>query len=171
MTRARDVATQGGLTLISTTTVSAATEYVVNNLNPSIKYKLVGNVWGSSANALFQFRSRQNNVAVTSGYYGASYISRYNNSSGVHYWSNNAVLFTLFNIGTSDPQSALFDMDFYISADRTVMTLTGSVFDYYTNGNVALGCTVTGMTTCNGLSLRPDAGNTSGVISLYRYNV
>lgn len=171
MTRARDVATQGGLTLIGTQTLSAASGGIFTGLTADTKYRVTGNVYGSVSGTYMRFNARENSTNKNSGYYGASYRALYNNTSGMHYYSSNATLFTIFNYHTSIETPSIFSADIYLSPSRQSMTIHGTAYDYYTNGSFFFGCENHTMTACNGFSFFTDNGTMSGSISLYKYNV
>jgi hypothetical protein len=67
MTRARDVATQGGLVLLNTTTFTAQSSVSINNIFSSLytNYKILINFDGSSGYSRIQMRTGGTNTAGT----------------------------------------------------------------------------------------------------------
>lgn len=169
MTKARDNATQGGLVLVGTQSLSAVSEVNFTNLLPGTKYKITGSIYGSVSGAIMRINAKEDATLKSTGYYGASYRALYNNSSAVHYYSSNATLFSIFNYHTSAEQPSVFNAEVYISPSKTSMTLHGTAYDYYTNGSLFFGCENHAMTNCNGINFNPSLGTLSGTMSIYKY--
>jgi hypothetical protein len=169
LTKARDVATQGGLVLINTTTLSAASSYIATNLVANTRYRVVFSGWATNNGEVLNLRFRQGSTDVTSGYFGGSFYMNYLGTSGNYLNDNNGGSARVANLA-NDTNFANISFDL-ITIDGVKGNIQGTGFAPY-GGSYAIlfGKTIGGMTAANGFNLFVSSGTMTGKISLYKYS-
>jgi hypothetical protein len=173
MTKARDVATQGGLVLLNTTAFTAQSSVSINNVFNSTydNYKItfVTNSSYGSSQVQTNMRLRSNGT---------------NDSSGVYFWSrlysgasltggSSANSATVWEIGDSNIPITRFSMDIHLPAASSVTSHVTQAASYQITGPNFFLITSSGMTTSttsyDGFSIIPTSGTMTGTIKVYGY--
>ena len=171
MTRARDVATQGGLTLISTQTLTASAGVAYTNLLPGSRYRILISTYGSVDTEQLLFRFREGSTNKAASYFGGSYqVSA--TSAGVFDYANNISSAPLGRLSSNADVLASHSLDYYINPNGNQASVIGNSMAF-NSGYFALflGFNNSSMATCDGFYLFPASGTITGSISLYKYNV
>ena len=128
MTRTRDVATQGGLVLISSTTIGSAVSSVTVSNAFSQTYTNYRIVISGMDCSVAQGNLRIQFGTATSGYYGSQYYDLYSSGSGVARNDNGSSLFLAIT-GVSD--NTFSSLDVYGPNISKLTALSGT---YYGGG-------------------------------------
>ena len=170
MTRTRDVATQGGLVLISSTTIgSAVSSVTVNNAFSATydAYKIIISGGASSSNTCIL---QMTLGSTATGYRAAIWEVNYSGGSAVLGQNNTA--FWNFGLGVPEGLSAIGDLSLPFASDQTTFSSTavamglagGNMFTRWVNG--FLGDT----TSYTAFTITPSTGTlTGGTIEIYGY--
>ena len=168
MTRARDVASQGGLVLISSTTIgSAVTSVVVNNAFSSTydNYEIIISGGVGTAGAAISMQLG----ATTTGYYKAGTVIAYGSASVVGTVASNASSFT--GIGTLNTNSLSGKITLF---DPNLAKVTKLISGYQFTGSTGDTCWQQGFldnaTQYTAFTITAANGTiTGGTISVYGY--
>lgn len=173
MTRAREVATDGGLVLLNTTTFTSQSSVSINNVFTSIydNYKItfVTNSSYGSGQVQTNMRLRSNGSDDSSGVYFWSRL--YSGASVTGGSSANSA--TVWQIGDSSIPITRFSMDIHLPAVSSVTShvtqvssyqVTGPNFYYIANAGIT-----TSTTSYDGFSIIPTSGTMTGTIKVYGY--
>jgi hypothetical protein len=169
LTRARDVATQGGLVLLNETDLSAASSISIDNLVVGNRYRVMVNVISSVDGSTLQFYFRQSGADFTSGYYGGSHYWNYLGSGGNYLSDNNNGSGRLSNLSNSTTAFCGVSFDVYLHS-ATIASVTGhswspyggSYTTYFAKSN-------SGLTSVSGIKLFSSSGTLTGKSSFYEY--
>jgi hypothetical protein len=167
VTRAREIASQGGLVLISSTTIgSAVSSVTVNNAFSATydNYKVIVIGGVASSNALMSLK-----LGVTAtGYYFGHAAQSYSNSNA-SIGAANGTSWPRVGLGSTDTITANFDLQNPFNAKFTVINYFYN--DPRTNGEAGAGGGVLNNTTSyTDFTITPGAGTyTGGTISVYGY--
>jgi hypothetical protein len=166
VTRAREIASQGGLVLLNTTTFSAQSSVSFNNVFSSTytHYKVVWNGTSSTGFSPINLRARSNATDVTSGYYCASRWDSYNGTSGSSDVSNGGFA-TLF-IGWSIPTN--FHFDTFATGNDLFFTGLGHGTDVRVTRMAGVGGGAGGVPV-TGFTIFPTSGTITGTFRIYGY--
>lgn len=133
-------------------------------------YRVVLNLYGSSGGAELRFRFRNSSGEITTNYYGAGFITNFNNTSQIINPKSAGAEAVLNDITTPSGHSAIttFDLGNYASGashqiqGQSISTYGGSAryFGYY---EVSSGTALTSFT------LYPSAGTITGTMRIYGY--
>jgi hypothetical protein len=168
MTRARDVATQGGLVLLNTTTVTASTSNYVNNVFSSTydNYKIVLNGRAASGQIGFYYQNSSNGTAAAgSNYAYSSFYVASNGASGVNFTSTGNTLAIVGQwLGSSDDVWTLEVANPAIASKITTGTFSGTYGATTTTGSFSHSVS----TAYDGFRISTPS-NWTGTISTYGY--
>jgi hypothetical protein len=169
MTRARDVATQGGLVLLNTTTFSAQSTVSINNVFSSTydNYKVLVNLNSVSTTLNGQLRLRVSGTDDTSGFHYSSGISTIPTTTTISNWNyqgtTSFIPFRAVGLGVSEIN--LFNPAKPITTIVTYNSLTNfGDTQFNTGGGQHLV-----NTAYDGFSLIASTGNMTGTIEVYGY--
>lgn len=169
MTRSRDVATQGGLVLINTTTLTGTSGTVsFSNVFSSTYnfYRVVLRINTSTGSTTsLGFRTRYGTTDQATGYYGATFYARYN-SSGVGESANNATSAPLVQMDGSVVECAI---SFDVNVNNTLCEIYGNQFNVAQQGGGFFGYRNTAASNVTGFSLIAASGNLTGTVKIYGY--
>jgi hypothetical protein len=172
MTRARDIATQGGLVLLNTTSFTAQSTVSFNNVFSATyaNYKVIYNQTAQSATSEIYLRLRNAGVDRTNSAYfnstqGLNYLNATVNSTGL---SSVGVL-NIGYIGYGDQN--INSLEFFNPFDATQHT----VINGNTNGTTGAGSPFAANTgifyqslnSNDGFTIYTGAGNISGTVRIY----
>jgi hypothetical protein len=169
MTKARDVATQGGLVLLNTTTFSAVSSVSVNNVFNSTyeNYRMILTITskGTTAHTNFRFRvSGSDNTASSYNWTAAYYLASNNFQS---YRTTSASFSQIFNSIGQDREQASIEMYAPNLAYTTAASISGSHGAGDINWNGSLGHNSS--TQFDGFTIYPSTGTITGTIEIYGY--
>ena len=166
MTRARDVASQGGLVLLNTTTFSAQSTVSINNVFSSTytNYKLLINLV-PSASTTVNLRLRNLGTDNSANLY---YTTGYESSSGGLSNRYNQQTFWWLSSNTTSATSYFYNVDLGnpALADFTLGSLSGQNFAYNTS-NYQIFHYV--QSSFDGMTVFPTSGTITGTIEVYGY--
>jgi hypothetical protein len=172
MTRARDVATQGGLVLLNTTTFSAQSAVSINNVFSATydNYKCTIFTTASAGSATLSLRLRASGADNSTGNYYTASAGLTTAGAAANLNSTSA---TSFNIGATESGYASYAASFdvvspFLTSDKYLL---GNQFEY--NGTTTVGRALNGLfdtTTysATGLTLL-STQNITGTIEVYGY--
>ena len=170
MTRARDVATQGGLVLISSTTIGTAVSSIVVNNAFSATYENYRIVLSGGAHTTGNSLIQMNLNGVTSGYYAVRMNMLYTATAITGYKQDNSTKIFVGDVTTSGASGA-----FNVYSPFSTRAKTG---DYWalplgTTGGYAMcvgGWVNLSTASATGFTLTLDSGAmTGGTIKVYGY--
>lgn len=176
MTRARDVATQGGLTLINKTDFSAVSTISVNNVFNSTyeKYKVILDVTTSVVGRTdISFRFRANGVDNSSNLYGnAGFYVRDNGAYAAD--DVGTLTYIPFLVSEHNNGYALGELTFLkpsttIATKRFYGIVSQPMSGIVGTQAVYLGGCYFGSEQFDGFTIYPNQGNMTGTISVYGY--
>jgi hypothetical protein len=172
MTKAREIATQSGLVLITTSTqAAAATNSLDGIFNSNYRnYKIIGNFTGTGGGgaavaAYFKFK---NGSTYSAGHYGSNVYGIYTSTAVASINTSNAAA---FHFGYTNTLITQFEMDVY-------NPFVGSTYKSITGQYNSVGLGIQGSfgghegTTLSftGFELNLGTGNISGNYQVYGYN-
>ena len=169
MTRTRDVATQGGLVLLNTTTFSAQSTVSINNVFSSTydNYRMILNITskGTTAHTNFRFRASGSDNTASSYNWTASYYLASNNFQS--YRTTNASLAQVWNSIGQDREQASMEIYGPNLAATTAASISGShgAGDINWNGSLGHGSN----TQFDGFTIYPSTGTLTGTFRIYGY--
>jgi hypothetical protein len=171
MTKARDVATQGGLVLLNTTSFSAAASVSVSNIFTSDyqNYKVVVNSIVAAGNPFLYGRFRENTTDKATGYYGANGVVTYLGAVSSFASFNNAAQFSfgyLQNAASANYHTLSIDV---LRSSATFGSMSGTFFDPYGAQAGFVGVRNDTMTNFSGISFLPSSSTFTGTIKVYGY--
>jgi len=169
MTRARDVATQGGLVLLNATTFSAVSTISVSNVFTSTyeNYKAIITQYGSSNGTTLQLRARNNVTDYTgSQYYSGNFRALYTNSNSNN-GTNGGTSWVLNNIGTDSTGRGISEIIF--RPQGTSLYFTSSSNDDYQPSIIVSGGRTSTAAAVTGFTIFPILGTITGEIRIYGY--
>lgn len=173
MTRARDVATQGGLVLTNRTTFTTASSVSLNNCFTSAyqNYRVVLNVSvGSVTNADIYLRMRANGTDDTSSNYEKAGFYFQNNSATGSDWAGFG---SFFNCGRTDPNTSVLGMDVF-SPQLPITTNVTGFANFGTSGVTSQRAQLIGghhyvSSAFDGLTFYMSSGTFTGTVAIYGY--
>jgi hypothetical protein len=169
MTRTRDVATQGGLVLISSTTVSATATVNIDNCFSSVydNYRIVFSGNGSSHNEI-SARYRVSGSTNSTSNYNWQFTAR--ESSGAA--TNTGVNADRIFLGLTGATKGSLTID-VLEPFKTTYTTCNSINSYMSvgtnNGLFISGTQFNGTTSFDGISFYMSTGTITGTIKIYGY--
>jgi hypothetical protein len=157
----------GGLTLITTATLSASSGQIFSGLVAGKTYRIVGNVFGSVGSATLNCRFRETSTDKTTSYYGANFFTSYSGASGNVNPASGATQMILNVYSTAITSSIAF------SYDLNVQTTNGRMYGNSQSSQESRsyfgGFSNESMTGFNAINFFPSSGTLTGTISLYEY--
>jgi hypothetical protein len=173
MTRTRDVATQGGLVLLNTTTFSAQTSVSFNNLFTSnyLNYKVTININASSTGTL-QLRYRTSGSDKTSALYYSSGYQLNRAGTGVSRGADTTTSISLGQISGDIPTIPKFNLEIF-SPEKS-SEVTGLIHTSLNQDNsqtywISQSSLFYALETHDGFTIYPSTGTLSGTVKIYGY--
>lgn len=167
MTRARDVATQGGLILLNTTPLSASSAAQINNVFSSTyaSYRIVMDIKSSVSYQMYAQLSSGGTPVGTSTY---TYASRYWDTGGGGGTAENSGGATYFTLGYSNTSGSLISFDIVNPGQAQQTTMVGLTAQGSTHRQFGGIHNVT--TAYDGIKIAPVSASTmTGNIQVYGY--
>ena len=167
MTRARDVATQGGLVLLNTTTLSSSSSVTISNVFTSTydNYLIqVSNFTGTIGQVNLRLTS-SGTPAITNDYRYSGNYSLFTSGSYSGQASNGTSGFPVVYINSSPPSAANITITNPAKTNNTCFLKYGTNFDALTEHN---GVHILS-TAYDGFTLFPESGTMTGTIKVYGY--
>ena len=174
MTRTRDVATQGGLVLLNTTTFSAQSTVSINNAFSSTydNYKVLVNLNSVSTTLNGQLRLRVSGTDDTSGFHYSSGISTIPTTTTISNWNyQGTTTFIPFRANSSNGNGlGVSEINLFNPAKSIITIVTYNSLTNFgdTQFNIGGGQHFVN-TAYDGFSLIASAGNMTGTIEVYGY--
>ena len=169
MTRARDIATQGGLVLLNNTSFSAVSSVSISNVFDSTysTYRVLISLIASAGNQTLSFRCRENVTDKTSAdYYAGTFTVNYLGTTAAIANNGGTAFLVTTNLGTTDPSIATIDL--YRTASKCAFSSTG-LNPQSLAANFQAGSQVN-MTNFTGFSFFPtNTGTITGSVKVYGY--
>lgn len=167
------ISTNAGLNLVSTTSLSAASNCIFTSLSSGARYRISGTVRGSATADLY-VRFRESSTDKTASYFMYHWgMAGLASPSAYSFYTTDAA-----NISTLGSQAtnklSYFNLDVYIHTDGTAAYLNGisSSGDSAAANSprqLSVGGGNVSMTACNGVDIYPSTGTFTGSVSLYKY--
>jgi hypothetical protein len=169
MTRARDVATQGGLVLLNTTTFSAVTSVSIDNVFTSTyqNYEIRLNVTGKSATgAIFlRYRASGTDNSASSYTYATIYIRPTGTSAADAALNTTATVigtsFAAYNVSSI---VQVFNPQLAANTDETHQSWSGDASSFFSYQG---GGTFSNTNVFDGFTIYPASGNITGTVRIY----
>ena len=175
MTRTRDVATQGGLVLLNTTTFSAQSSIAVNNIfDATYKYyKVLVNLTGQSADGELGLKLRSGTTDASTSYFNGYTLCNVAGTAST-FNSNNTATYRLFTFDAALNRAyPSHDLTIFNPFETVYTTFTGNLTMTDTAGTTILsgggGGTHEQSSSYNGFNLIASAGNVTGLVKVYGY--
>jgi hypothetical protein len=166
MTRAREIATQGGLVLISSTDFSAVASVSISNIFTTTysRYRILLSATSSANSAInLQFREDTTNKA-TNYYQGYGQVS--DNGTSTSVGVNNGTQFVIITAPNGTNQSVA-SLDLLWSATKGF--IQGTAYNNQSGNANFQGGRNDGMTNFTGISINTGQGTIAGNIKIYGY--
>ena len=171
MTRTRDVATQGGLVLLNTTTFSAQSSVAIDNVFTSAyqNYVIYFNCLQNTANGSHTFKYRASGVDSSSAFYQGGTFNYYNSATVSSYRTNGATACDCGGgvVGYDDTQFRLDVIAPNLSTMRTRHNLQGLEVNATAIGGYVASGTINATTAFDGIKIISSAGTMTGTIRTY----
>ena len=174
MTRTRDVATQGGLVLLNTTTFSAQSTVSFNNVFSSTydNYKVLVNINSVSTTLNGQLRLRASGTDDSSGFHYSSGISTIPTTTAISNWNyQGTTSFIPFRTNSSGGNGlGVSEINLFNPAKSIITIVTYNSLTNFgdTQFNIGGGQHFVN-TAYDGFSLIASTGNMTGTIEVYGY--
>jgi hypothetical protein len=176
MTRAREIASQGGLVLLNTTTFSAQSSVSINSIFSATynSYSILLSTTGTASASVY-FRLRTGATDNTSGsYYSSGYQVQENGSSGSVATAAANSYAILQRIHSSAALVGFSKIDIVNPFLSTTETAWGGTASYPDDGvaynrTAMLGGRFISSTSFDGFTVYPSGGTLSGTVKVYGY--
>jgi len=174
VTRTRDVATQGGLVLLNTTTFSAQSTVSINNAFSSTydNYKVLVNINSVSTTLNGQLRLRVSGTDDTSGFHYSSGISTIPTTTTISNWNyQGTTSFIPFRTNSSGGNGlGVSEINLFNPAKPIITIVTYNSLTNFGDTQFNIGGGQHFVNTAHdGFSLIASAGNMTGTIEVYGY--